>query len=288
MILIFILIMILFIAITCAVLIGVSVHDIRAIHRERAIKIHPHAKKWRERPLVSIIIDGTPTEACLASIKNNKYRKKEIITHSSQIPKGDFIIKIHSTVILMPTAILNAVHELNSRQSLQYVELSQHLNNLTNLRQLLNNYQLFAREVFQKSRSGLTISLGNTPQVVMSRRSHTQLSLKNKVWNSLYGTIAILTKIILPFLLMYALYLAFALQQSDALLSVLAIFSVFMTLAIWGHGQLLFVRKLQYFSLLPVSLGFFIVISWITAAQIALRIFGGMFNSLRTSRTSSV
>jgi hypothetical protein len=274
---VFMVIGILTIVVASMTIIGVTLHEIRAVQREKSIIDHPYAKKWRARPLVSIIIKGTPTDACLVSIKNNNYRKKEIITSSAQTPKGEFIIYIHSTTILTPTAILDAVHKLNSQKNLQYVELPQIVTTPDSLKQLLTNYRLLVQAIFQKSRNGLGIDLHATPANHIVRREQIHTSFVQKTRNILYELIALIAKITLTITLTYLLYIGFVAKQPDALLIALAMFGSFMVSAIWGYQQLLFMQKFYYFTLLPVSLGFFIIASWISAIQSAtqLVLYGG-------------
>ena len=251
-----------------ATLIGLSLHDIRIINRQHAMTKHPYAKKWRTRPFISILIDGKPTAACLESIKKNNYRKKEIISHSSRMPKGECIIHITGDTILDKTAILDAVFEYNDRQDLHQIEIRRSLSKPIHLQQLLKNYHLIAASVFQKSRSGLAIS-------------------SYKKWNNTYETLSVLIKITMPAVIGYALYLAFWLHQPYALLVTLAIFGAFMVFAIWTDEQLLLRQKLSYALLLPVSLGFFVTLSWITMAKILLHLYrqiSSIYNAHRTSR----
>lgn len=286
---IFIAIGILTIIIASMTIVGVTLHEIHEIQREKSLTNHPYAKKWRTRPLVSIIIEDTPTNACLVSIKNNNYRKKEIITSSTHTPKGEFIIYIHSATILTPTAILDAVHELNSQKNLQYIELANILPTPHSLGQLFANYRLLTQDVFRKSRNGLGINLHSTPANHMVRREQIHTSFAQKTRNILYELIALIAKVTLTIALTYLLYIGFMAKQPDALLVALAMFGSFMICAIWGYRQLLFIQKFYYLALLPVSLGFFIIASWITAVRsVAQLVHYGVHTLLQVNKSSHV
>lgn len=250
-------------------LVGLSLHDIRIINRQHAIAKHPYAKKWRTRPFVSILVDGKPTVACLEGIRKNNYRKKEIISHSSRTPKGECIIHITGDTILDKTAILDAVFEYNDRQDLHQIEIRRSLSKPMHLQQLLKNYHLIAASVFQKSRSGLATS-------------------SYKTLNNTYETLSVLMRILTPTAVTYTLYLAFWLHQSYLLLIILAVFGAFIMFAIWTDEQLLLRQKLSYALLLPVSLGFFVALSWITMGKILLHLYRQISSVYNTHRTSRV
>lgn len=64
-------------------LIGASIYDLRQVRAEREYRKHPHAKRYRQRPLVSVVVsahdDSEIIVACLNSIRTSSYRKVEVI-----------------------------------------------------------------------------------------------------------------------------------------------------------------------------------------------------------------
>ncbi len=72
--------------------IGANVYDMRAIKLQRQISLHPHARKYRHRPLLSIIIpthnDAAAIGDCLNSLLQSSYRKLEIIVVDSASQDG--------------------------------------------------------------------------------------------------------------------------------------------------------------------------------------------------------
>lgn len=69
---------------------GAFLYDVRAAKRLRHARNHPHARLYRERPLVTVLVsahnDASSIERCLDSIFGNNYRKVEalVVDHASQ------------------------------------------------------------------------------------------------------------------------------------------------------------------------------------------------------------
>jgi cellulose synthase/poly-beta-1,6-N-acetylglucosamine synthase-like glycosyltransferase len=63
--------------------IGANVYDIRAVKKQRQLAVHPHSRRYRQRPLISVIVptrnDERRIELCLNGILRSSYRKLEII-----------------------------------------------------------------------------------------------------------------------------------------------------------------------------------------------------------------
>lgn len=68
---------------TVATIIGVTRYDMLEIKKLRHLKIHPYARQYRLRPLVTIVVIAGPNKQllldCLESIANLTYRKVEVI-----------------------------------------------------------------------------------------------------------------------------------------------------------------------------------------------------------------
>jgi cellulose synthase/poly-beta-1,6-N-acetylglucosamine synthase-like glycosyltransferase len=69
---------------------GVNLYDAKQVKRQSHQIKHPHAKPYRIRPLVSIIVTGHETylEECLNSLAKLKYKNVEIIVSITQPTKS--------------------------------------------------------------------------------------------------------------------------------------------------------------------------------------------------------
>lgn len=63
--------------------IGATLYDVRLAKRQREYRHHPHARRYRQRPLITLIIsahnDASAIEHCLNSIFASPYKKLEVI-----------------------------------------------------------------------------------------------------------------------------------------------------------------------------------------------------------------
>jgi hypothetical protein len=62
---------------------GANIYDVRAVKQQRQLSLHPYARQYRQRPLVSVVIEThdaeTCIEQCLQHLQASTYRKLEII-----------------------------------------------------------------------------------------------------------------------------------------------------------------------------------------------------------------
>jgi hypothetical protein len=76
--------------VTLTNLIGANLYDLHEVKKQRQLRLHPYARQYRQRPLVSIVVEVQDQEimieACLNSIVRSSYRKYEIIVidHASR------------------------------------------------------------------------------------------------------------------------------------------------------------------------------------------------------------
>ncbi|MDB5165717.1 MAG: hypothetical protein JWM00_607 [Candidatus Saccharibacteria bacterium] len=65
------------------IIIGVALFDIQKIRKQRVVNRHPYRRRYRERPLVSVLVMATSNQQamkdCLVSLVKSKYKKIEII-----------------------------------------------------------------------------------------------------------------------------------------------------------------------------------------------------------------
>jgi hypothetical protein len=261
------------------VLVGVSINDIAMIIKEKEYRRHPHAKRWRNRPLVSVIIPSDITDQTIKSITQNGYRKIELIHNDAHSPKGQLVLKISRDMILKKGVIRAAVHQFNGRPRLQRIELETTLSRPNTVRGFFAIYLQVIRSMFLKSRAGLGVYPKQSvyPTIIRS-------DIPPHWTTRLYQACSIASAFIAPAGFAYVYYIGFVLHQPDILMVALAVGSAFMVFVLWWNDQLSFKQKLTYMLLLPATIGFFIIAAFwrplkmlanVTKAKVPIRI--GLF-----------
>ena len=234
--------------------IGITIHDVRAIKIEKDFRRHPYAKQFRQRPLVSIIVNGAPTDGCLASIRRSNYRKIEIVSGTQPI-NGTLVISMPADTLLERTAISRAVRRLNNDPTIASLEFIPKIQPAQTLRQFFRMYQQLATTPFVFARVGLSIASPQTHWPTVIRTGHAAHSRRSQAYAILrwLGTVANL------FALLYLTYIAIILMQPEFLLGYLLGFSLWLLWAIAGSQQLSLGQKIMYILLAPASFGYFAV-----------------------------
>ncbi len=227
-------------------------HDIRLIHLDKQLRRHPHARRWRQKPVVSIVYESELSEASRLSILQSSYRKRKIIQDPSLAPDG-LVLFMRGSDVLQRTAIRDAVVQFQYRQSTGFVEIIPRVTFPRTVRQFFAVYHDLALAPFIKLRSALGVAptMSRWPIAVRTE------SVK-RFRGIIYGTVRWVVQLTNLAVLLYVGYIGFALQQPDYLLAYGMAFGLWMVWAIGGHQQLSFRQKLAYFALLPASLGFFV------------------------------
>jgi hypothetical protein len=236
------------------IIVGITIHDIHAIRLDQQFSRHPHARRWRKRPLVSIVINGEPSTACAVSIRRSNYRKVEIIAAGRSI-KGALIFSLAPDTVLDHSAISQAVKQFNNSLSKSQVEMTPVLRSPQTLRQFFHNYYVIASAPFIAVRAGLGIRqpYSSWPMIVRLQLADTTR------WTHLYIAFRWLTHVANLTVLLYVSYIAVVLYQPEFLLMYLAGFVLWMIWAIVRYRHLSFVQKITYLLLAPASLIYFAV-----------------------------
>lgn len=258
-----------------ALLIGISLYDIREIRHARAYRLHPHARRYRQRPLVSVVIRGEPTEQCLQSLQHTSYRKLQVIASPSQKINGDLILTLPRAAILPKHAIRQAVIELSSRPNLSSLEVPVKIMSPTTLGELFGAYRDTMRSLFRKSRAGLGISPPSTAARLLTRTT----SQETSAWQKVYTVSAAVAP--LPALASggLALYMLLVPGQAQPFMTLLAYLGLFMLLAIWWHDQLSFMQKVTYTILMPISIWYFLGVGVVNLLKILTNVSEAVFHS---------
>lgn len=68
---------------TCGLIVGTTIDDFRDVKRRRLFKAHPYSRKYRSRPLVTVLLiagsDSDVTKDALNHLRKNPYRRLEFI-----------------------------------------------------------------------------------------------------------------------------------------------------------------------------------------------------------------
>ncbi|USN96768.1 MAG: hypothetical protein H6797_01020 [Candidatus Nomurabacteria bacterium] len=239
--------------VTGATLLGMTIHDIRKIRLESQLRSRPRIR-FKKLPLVSIYVDGTPSNKCMESIWNNDYRKIEIKPLSQPI-NGKLILRLKSDYVLEKSAINYAVHRLEKDRSLVVVELSPVLQFPDTFGQLLHAYRLIAAAPFASSRAGFGIALTHPLNPILIRPSyHKNMRTKTYAITRWFAFVACIVAQI------YACFLALFLYQPILLIGCLSCFWLWMVAAITHYPHLSFRQRIFYALLIPTSLGYIVLL----------------------------
>jgi len=232
-----------YLTIGIVVLVGITLHDIRETAWLRSYRRHPHAKRYRERPM--IFIDSQKISSAQLMSLRKSYRKLTLTTASK------YIFILETPPAFSKDALKNAIMRLNSQPSLGSYEISPALAPAETLPQLFENYRHIANDLFRKSRSGLGIYTPTSVSVI--QKSHIQRTSRDK----LYTLLATAAKLPLPLLLIWVAYMGIVVGISEVLLATLQSFGLFMIAALWWHDQLTLRQKISYALLLPITIWYF-------------------------------
>jgi hypothetical protein len=232
---------------TCAIvitatLIGVTLLDVILIRQKQLYAKHPHARRWRHRPFISLI--GTAKQ-------HLGYRKIEYI-EADQQPKGELVAYTVSSIYLNKEILNQLIWEFNARPNLAQITLSPRISDPKTFIQLIKNYFYIATDVFRRSRAGLGIYQTKPTQPVIQRVDTLQTQWQT-YWHGLYQFVAAMNAILIPIAVTYIVYIALSTKQPDMLTIVLCSFGIFMAASIWGHEAMTFKQKVFYSLLLPVT-----------------------------------
>lgn len=232
-----------------ALIIGVSLHDIRAVWRQQAQRRHPHARRYRQRPLVSVISDGSS----LVLRRQLGYRNHEWID-AAHTPRGEYILQLNGHFI-PNDALRRAVITLASQPAMRHVELPRRLSAPTTLWQLLANYRTIAGDLALKARGGLNIYPASASTVLLRRQQ-----IRPTIADYCYRGIGVIALPTVAYGGAMAVSMALLFRQPQLLMAVLTGWGLWLGLAILWHDQLTTRQKLGYLAVAPVSLGYFVVV----------------------------
>ncbi len=224
------------------IIIGTMRHDIRSIRVAAAFRRHPYARKWRNRPIVTII-GGTLTQ-------KHTYRKIRIGDPSPELPPSNEVAAfIPQHVTISKLAISNAITVFNGSVSTTAVECYPIVQPARTIKDLFAMYYIFATSPFVAVRSGLGVITPDTGRPVISKHGPLMIGYADAV----YLFFSWITKWINLFVFLSSLYLALILGHSGLFIIYLSGFSLWLSWAIVTYPDLPIKHKVGYLLLLPVS-----------------------------------
>lgn len=232
-----------------AVIIGITAHDISVIKTERAIRKHPNARRLRKRPVVYVVIKGTPTEECLRSIRKSRYRKI-IIVGDNSIPTDGLVLQIDNDTILEPSAIIDAVQHFNNDPSLRSIGIAPILQMTDSTKQFLRNYYKIANHPFDIIRTVFGVS-SRTNTLYRQNRLRKSRSVRA------YISVSWLAKVLNFSLFVYTLSAAALYEQPQLLLIYILSLTFWLTWTIGRYPHLAIHEKASYIFLSPASFIYF-------------------------------
>lgn len=232
--------------------IGTTLHAIRAIKTQNAFIKQPHARRWRHKPLLTVV--ATDIMQSMEQIRRlrRSYRK---LTVNSQADTGTgFLLWLPANTTLAPDDLKYSVRQLNDHPNLRYTPLSPIITAPQNISDFFHAYLVIITFPLAEARSGLRIDLANsfTPFIVnqsVSLRTYRTYIYTTCRW--LFGSLALVI-----FLLSF--YLALVMGQPELLTAYLASFCFWCVWAIGRYPHLAITAKLRLIVLLPASLGYFL------------------------------
>lgn len=258
----------LMVAAAAMTIIGMTVSDVRAIRTEAMFNKHPRLQRYRRRPLVSVIVDGDTSDRCIEGIRQNTYRKIEIINLGEK-PRGSLLLRIQQDVSLDKSAVSDAVHQLNMDPSRQSIELIPAYIKPVTLRDLLSVYRIVTLAPFIAVRSLFHVTHSLSTWHVLTRRDESGHSVGMYV----YVMFRWLVQLANAFVLIFAIYLAIIPQETFYLEIYLSAFGFWLLLSIMTYPRFSFGQKIKYALLAPVSLSYFLLLAFMAPISPLVRLW---------------
>jgi hypothetical protein len=237
------------------------------IYDMRVIRANRHVIHFRRQPLVSIVVDDSVTDASLKSISSGDYRKYEIVFAGEPV-RGDLVLYLRCGTILAPTEIRHAVQQLHNLSDCRFVEIRPALAKPDNLTQFFHLYRTIVMAPFISVRAQLDIRpLAQSLWSVMQRTS------LSKTWRTYaYQIVSWILSLANAAVVLYLVYLAAWLGQSDLLLLYITAFWLWIIVSAWDYPYLSIKQKVVYTLLAPVSFLYFLLLAIAAPLAMPLRI----------------
>lgn len=230
------------------VIAAISLYDIRTIRREKMMRRHPHARRWRSRPFIAAQYYGKPSDESLRSLHAGSYRHMAI-----DYQLHDLTLHLPGSTVLPKTALHDANSQLLYRPSLRFIEIIPLQRFPETTRQFFAAYHSFAIMPFIKLRSVLNIRPLTREWPIIIRQPSDR-----KGRDYAYTAASWILALCNIMLLSYTAYIAVFASQLLYLALYAGMFGLWLSWSIMNHPWLSATQKIGYLLLAPASLGFFV------------------------------
>ena len=229
-------------------ILALTLYDVRTIQLEKAVRQHPHARRWRNRPAISVVSSKTLSATAEQAIRHGTYRKVTFIDSGSEL-----LLSMNGSEHLYKTALRHSVTRLQYNQKTRFVEIIPTLAFPETTQQFFEAYRAIALAPFIKLRAVLNIQ---PPRRRWPTLSHRQLTV---TWREHYYALITWALLVTNALLfIYVGYIAIALGQPEYLLAYIIVFCLWLAWSIANHPHVSSWQKVAFLLLAPASLGYFL------------------------------
>ena len=233
-------------------IIGVTIHDIRVVAFMREQRQHPHARRWRTRPLVSVIYADEPSDDQLSTIAKSNHKKHEIVKVGKKA-RGQMLLTLPNNDVLANDSLRNAVRKIQYYVSHRRVEIVPVFRSPQTITELFSLYKRLALLPFVSFREAMNITTAPSLWPVLSDKNTYVPTWRDTT----YATTKWIVSVTNLAVLCYICFFAFMTAQPDLLLLYVAGFGLWMLWSIASYPYFSFTQKLTLFALSPISLWYF-------------------------------
>lgn len=237
-------------------IVGMTLGDIKAIRIEARLRQHPYSRRFRQRPLLSIVLNDNASDECIEAVKRSSYRKVEIVFYGEE-PRGDLMLYLKRDTILEPDAITHAIRQFNNDHKLNAIELLPAFSKPQTVRQLFDLYRHVSLAPFISVRAVFhAVPLWSQWPIMIRKgtRPNTMRLYISRIFRWFALSMNALT-------LLYVGYIAVVLYEPLFLMMYLSGFCAWMILAIGTYPTFSRMQKVQYVLLAPVAFGYFLYLA---------------------------
>ncbi len=251
---------------------GMALHDIRSVRTVRAAKLHPYAKKWRNRPTIWVPRNGISSDQNLHDIRKNGYRKIKFISGEEKSGHG-LILRVPPHSALPHGSLKEAVMQLNSSADLPSVELLVMISQpASSVGELFSHYRVMLSAPIAAMRNGFGIGTTSSPFPTLCSSSHSHESVVVSTAKRAFHVVNLI-------LFSYAIYTALMMARPELLLLYLGAFSLWAAWSVIRYPYAPLRLKAIYLLLFPASIAYF-VYRLVTAPLRSLRLQPRLQNAI--------
>lgn len=229
------------------IIIGMALDDIQDVKTKRAFKEHPHARKWRNRPQVDIVVNDTVSDELLGSIRRSSYKKLCIADATSD--NSNLRLTMTGNVRLARSTVQESVRRLNTNPTTQAVGFTPVVKMPSTTMELFRTYALLAHLPFISARSGFNIP------------SQFSLSKPGSEAPRAFAVSIAVLKWSNVALFIYGCYAAALLSQPELVLLYMCSLAFWLTWSILRYPYFSFAKKVALLILSPAAFVYFILLA---------------------------